>query len=165
MRFTIEQRFAAPVEQVARAYADPALYASFDEMHKLSKPEVLDHQVDGDVVRLDVRFRFVGELSSAARAVIDPARLSWIERSTHHLAERRAEFAMLQEHYRDRFRCQGSYRFEPVDDSSCARHGEADLRVKALLVAHAVEGAIVSGLEEHLDDEVPMVEAFLRGGA
>ncbi len=165
MRFTIEQRFTAPVEQVAQAYADPALYASFDGMHKLSKPEVLDHQVDGDVVRLDVRFRFVGELSSAARAVIDPARLSWIERSTHHLAERHTEFAMLPEHYRDRFRCQGSYRFEPVDDSSCARHGEADLRVKALLVAHAVEGAIVSGLEEHLDDEVPMVEAFLRGRA
>ena len=28
-----------------------------------------------------------------------------------------------------------------------------------------VEGAIVSGLEEHLDDEVPVVEAFLRGAA
>ena len=47
----------------------------------------------------------------------------------------------------------------------CARHGAADLRVKALLVAHAVEGAIVSGLEEHLVDEVPLVEAFLRGTA
>ena len=164
MRFTIEQRFAAPVDEVARAYADPALYASFVGMHKLSKPEVLDHRVDGDIVRLDVRYRFVGELSSAARAVIDPSRLSWIERSSHDLAERRTEFSMLPDHYRDRFRCQGSYRFEAVDDASCARHGEADLRVKALLVAHAVESAIVSGLEEHLVDEVPMVEAFLHGG-
>jgi hypothetical protein len=28
-------------------------------------------------------------------------------------------------------------------------------------VAGAVEGAIVSGLREHLDEEVPVVEAFL----
>ena len=71
---------------------------------------------------------------------------------------------MVPDHYRDRFRCEGAYRFEPLDGGACARHGAADLRVKALLVAHAVEGAIVSGLEEHLVDEVPMVEAFLRGG-
>ena len=33
--------------------------------------------------------------------------------------------------------------------------------MKALLVGGAVEGAIVSGLEEHLVDEVPVVEAFV----
>ena len=62
----IEQRFDAPVDAVARAYADPELYATFDGMRKLSKPEVLLHEVDGDVVRLDVRYRFAGELSPAA---------------------------------------------------------------------------------------------------
>jgi hypothetical protein len=162
MRFTIEQRFAADVDAVARAYADPELYATFVGLRKLSKPEVVSHEVDGDIVRLDVRYRFAGELSPAARAVIDPHRLSWIERATHDLAQRRTEFTMLPDHYRDRFRCQGSYRFEPTGTNSCARHGEADLKVKALLVAGAVESAIVSGLEEHLDDEVPVVEAFLR---
>ena len=165
MRFTIEQRFAAPIDAVARAYADPGLYATFVGMRKLSTPEVLEHQVDGDVVQLDVRYRFAGDLSPAVRAVIEPSRLSWVERSTHHLSERRTQFTMLPDHYRDRFRCQGSYRFEAVDGDATARHGEADLRVKALLVAHAVEGAIVSGLEEHLDDEVPAVEAYLRGTA
>ena len=68
---------------------------------------------------------------------------------------------MVPDHYRDRFRCQGSYRFEAIDDASCRRHGEAELKVKALLVGGAVEGAIVSGLKEHLADEVPVVEAFL----
>ena len=38
---------------------------------------------------------------------------------------------------------------------------EGEIRVKALLVAGAVEGAIVSGLREHLDDEVAVVDAFL----
>jgi len=165
VRFTIEQQFDAAVDVVARAYADPALYATFVGMRKLSTPEVLEHSVDGDLVRLDVRYRFAGDLSPAARAVIDPGRLSWVERSTHDLADRRTRFAMLPDHYRDRFRCEGSYRFVAIDEETSARHGDADLRVKALLVAHAVESAIVSGLQEHLADEVPIVEAFVRGSA
>jgi len=165
VRFTIEQQFAAPVDAVARAYADPDLYATFVGMRKLSRPELLQHEVSGEVVQLDVRYRFAGELSPAARAVIDPARLSWVERSTHDLAQRRTRFTMVPDHHRDRFRCEGTYRFEALDGASCARHGEGDLRVKAFLVAQAVEGAIVSGLEEHLADEVPIVEAFVQAAA
>ena len=69
---------------------------------------------------------------------------------------------MQADHYHDRFRCSGAYRFEAIDDSSCRRTGEADLKVKAVLVGSTVESAIVSGLKEHLVDEVPVVEAFLR---
>jgi hypothetical protein len=160
VRFRIEQRFAAEAERVARAYADPALYVALDGLPKLSQPEVLAHEVDGEVVHLQVRYRFGGELSSAARAVIDPARLTWVERSSHDLTQLATTFTMVPDHYADRFRCSGSYRFEPVD-GGCRRQGEGDLRVKALLVGGAVEGAIVSGLKEHLVDEVPVVDAFV----
>lgn len=163
MRFSIEQRFAADVDAVARAYADPALYAALVGLPKLTQPEVVGHEVDGDTVVLQVRYRFGGELSPAARAVIDPARLTWVERSTHDLADHSTTFTMVPDHYGDRFRCQGSYRFDPVE-SGCRRRGEGDVRVKALLVAGAVEGAIVSGLKEHLVDEVPVVEAFVNDG-
>jgi hypothetical protein len=162
MRFSIEQRFAADVDAVARAYADPALYAALDGLPKLSDPEVVGHDVDGDIVVMQVRYRFGGELSSAARAVIDPARLTWVERSTHDLERRSTTFTMVPDHYADRFQCKGSYRFE-ADVGGCRRQGEGDLRVKAFLVAGAVEGAIVSGLKEHLVDEVPVVEAFVNG--
>lgn len=163
MRFSIEQRFAADVDAVARAYADPALYAALVGLPKLTQPEVVGHEVGGDTVVLQVRYRFGGELSPAARAVIDPARLTWVERSTHDLADHSTTFTMVPDHYGDRFRCQGSYRFDPVE-GGCRRRGEGDVRVKALLVAGAVEGAIVSGLKEHLVDEVPVVEAFVNGG-
>lgn len=162
MRFRIEQRFAADVDAVARAYADPALYTALDGLPKLSRPEVLSREADGDTVGLEVRYQFGGELSAAARAVIDPSRLTWVERSVHDLAQRSVWFTMVPDHYADRFRCSGSYRFEPIE-GGCRRTGEGDLRVKALLVAGAVEGAIVSGLEEHLVDEVPIVEAFVNG--
>lgn len=160
MRFSIEQHFTADVDAVARAYADPALYVALVGLSKLSQPHVVHHQVDRDVVELHVRYRFGGELSPVARAVIDPARLTWVERSTHDLAQHRTTFAMVPDHYADRFSCRGAYRFESTGTGS-RRHGEGDLRVKALLVAGAVEGAIVSGLEEHLVDEAPVVEAFL----
>ena len=162
MKFSIEQRFAADVDAVARAYTDPALYAALDGLPKLSEPDVIGHEVDGDTVVLQVRYRFGGELSAAARAIIDPARLTWVERSTHDLARRSTTFTMVPDHSADRFRCQGSYRFDPVD-GGCRRRGEGDLRVKALLVAGAVEGAIVSGLKEHLVDEVPVVEGSVNG--
>jgi hypothetical protein len=163
MKFEIEQRFAAEVDEVARAYTDPALYASFDGLPKLSRPELVSHAVDGDTVVLEVRYRFGGELSPAARAVIDPDRLSWVERSVHDLGGHSATFTMIPDHYADRFTCAGSYRFDAVPGGS-RRRGQGDLRVRAFLVAGAVEGAIVSGLREHLADEVPVVEAFLDRG-
>ena len=70
---------------------------------------------------------------------------------------------MIPDHYADRFTCAGSYRFDAVPGGS-RRRGQGDLRVRAFLVAGAVEGAIVSGLREHLADEVPVVEAFLDRG-
>lgn len=94
--------------------------------------------------------------------MIDPNRLTWVEHSVHDLTALRVTFEMVPDHYRDRFRCSGSYAFQ-ADGDGCVRRGEGDLRVKALLVAGAVEGAIVSGLEEHLEDEIPVVEDFVGG--
>jgi hypothetical protein len=160
MRFTIDQRFTAAPDTVARAYADPVLYAAFQDLPKMSRPDVLAHQADGDVVTMQIRYRFSGDLSPAARAVLDPARLTWVEHATHDLAKRTTTFTMVPDHYRDRFRCSGTYRFD-ADGDGTVRHCEGEIRVKALLVAGAVEGAIVSGLREHLEEEVTVVDTFL----
>ena len=74
MRFTAEQRFptTSPAE-VDAAFADPALYAAYPDGDRLAAPEVVAHRVDGHVVELLLRYRFTGELSSAVRAVVDPA--------------------------------------------------------------------------------------------
>jgi len=162
VRFTVEQRFAAAPDDVARAFADPELYAAFHALPKMSRPDVLAHDVQGDLVHLQIRYRFTGDLSSAARAVLDPARLTWVEHATHDLAAHTTTFRMVADHYADRFRCEGSYRFEPADPGTL-RRCDGEIRVKAPLVAGAVERAIVSGLREHLADEVVVVEGYLRG--
>lgn len=160
MRFTVDQHFAAAPDDVARAFADPQLYVAFQDLPKLSRPDVLSHDADGDVVIMQIRYRFSGDLSPAARAVLDPARLTWVEHATHDLANRTTTFTMVPDHYRDRFQCSGTYRFD-AGGGGTVRHCQGEVRVKALLVAGAVEGAIVSGLREHLDDEIAVVDAYL----
>lgn len=160
MRFALDQRFSAPPEVVSRAFADPELYRAFAGLPKMTAPDVLAHAVDGDVVTLQIRYRFDGDLSAAARAVIDPARLTWVEHATHDLAMRTTTFRMVPDHYGDRFRCSGAYRFAS-DGGGTLRQCEGEIKVRALLVAGAVEQAIVSGLREHLEEEVPVVEAFV----
>lgn len=160
MRFTIEQRFDAPPELVARAYADPLLYEAFDGLPKMSRPEVVAHQMTGDEVRLQIRYRFSGELSAAARAVLDPERLTWVEHAVHDLSSLTTTFDMVPDHYEDRFRCTGSYAFE-ADGTGTLRRCQGHIKVQALLVGGAVENAIVSGLREHLRDEVAVVAGFL----
>jgi hypothetical protein len=164
MRFTTEQRYPNEPDAVAAAYAQPALYGSFHGLTKLTQPEVLEHEADGDRVVLHIRYRFAGHLSPAAQAVLDPARLSWVEQSVHRLDERTTSFTMVPDHYGDRFSCTGGYRFEATSGGT-VRRGEGDLTVRALLVGRAVEGAIVSGLREHLEEETPLVVDYLSGSS
>ena len=79
MRFRIQQRFDAPVEEVEAVLLDPAFLVRLGQLPKLGRPELLDQREDGDVVHRRVRFAFAGQLSAAVTAVVDPARLTWVE--------------------------------------------------------------------------------------
>lgn len=160
MRFTVDQHLAASPERVAGALADPDLYRSMPVLPKLSLPELLSHEAAGDVVELRIRYRFEGHLSSAVTAVIDPARLSWVELSSHDLATGAGSYTLQPDHYADRFRCSGSFRYVPAGDG-CRREIAGDLRVRAPLVAGTVERAIVSGLRENLEHQAAAVDAYL----
>lgn len=160
MRFTVDQHLRGAPGEVASAYANPDLYLAFHDLPKMSRPEVLAHEASVDEVRLKIRYRFTGHLSSAARAVLDPARLTWVEDAVHDLPSLTTTFRMLPDHYGDRFSCSGSYRFE-ADGSGTRRHCDGQIKVRAPLVGGAVENAIVSGLREHLAAEVAVVNAFV----
>jgi hypothetical protein len=133
------------------------------ELPKLGRPELVERREDGDAVHLQVRYRFTGDISSAARRVIDPAKLSWVEHTTHDLARHRVDFRMAPDHYPDRLRSSGHYSFE-ADGKGARRVTEGELVVRVPLVGGAVERAIVSGLREHLAAEVAVVERYLADG-
>jgi hypothetical protein len=159
MDFTVTQSFHADADAVARAYASPELYARLVGLPKLGPPDVLDRRVENGLVHLQVRYRFVGDLSPAVTTVIDPRRLSWVEHSTHDLAERTVRYRLVPDHYADRFQSSGSCAIEP-GDAGCVRTVSGRLKVKARFVGGAVERAIVSGLREHLAEEVAIVDRF-----
>lgn len=161
-QFSLVQRFAAAPDDVARAFVEPGFYVTLAELANLGEPEVLSREVDGDQVRLRVRYRFTGALSPAARAVLDPSRLTWVEESHHDLATRHVRFRLVADHYADRFRGAGDYRFRP-DGGGTIREATGEIEVRTPLVGRRVERAIVSGLEDHLEDEVAIVDRWVAG--
>jgi len=170
MRFEIEQKIGGPIEAVSRLYTEPRFYEELGRMPKLGQPEVLERRKEQSLVHLSVRFRFTGSLSPAVTAVIDPAKLTWVEESVHHLDDYAVTFRMNPDHYADRLRSQGAVRYEPDGDGATRRLTEGELMVKVPLlmgggrVGALVEGAIISGLRDHLAAEIEVVEGLLHEG-
>jgi hypothetical protein len=140
------------------------MYATFKGMAKIAPPEVVDHERDGDTVRLRLRCRFTGHLPAAAHAVLDPRKLTWIEESTHDLAAHTVSWRLVPDHYGDRFRASGTIRLR-ADGDTTVRLTTGELVVKTPFVGRVVERALVSGLQEHLDAEAPRVAAWVAAHA
>lgn len=163
MEFTIEQAYTAAPDAVAAAYTEPALYERVGEASSLGRPEVVDRRVEGDRVLLQVRYRFAGQLNGPARRALDPAKLTWVEHSSHDLAARLVTFQLVPDHYGDRFSASGTATVADAPGGGAARRVRGTLTVKAPLVGRAVENAIVSGLRDHLRAEAGAVDAFVAG--
>lgn len=170
MRFLIEQRFPGALVEVEEAFTDPAYLARLAALPKLGEPELLDRAEDGDQVLMSVRYRFVGEVSGAVRAVVDPARLGWIEESTLDRRTHVTTWTIVPDHYGGLLRCSGTYTLLEdsgtllEDSGSVIRRAEGEIRVSVPLVGGKVERAIVSGLEEHAEAEEAVMAAFLAEG-
>jgi hypothetical protein len=155
------QRYDSPATEVIAAYADPLLYPTLVGLPKLGGIEVLDHGVDGARASLSVRFRFTGDLPSAVTAVIDPVKLTWIQRSRHDLTAGSTAFDLVPDHYPDRLRASGTFAVTAAGAGS-RRTVTGELKVRGVpLMGGRVERAIVDGLGEYLEAEAPAVDAFV----
>lgn len=161
VQFSSSQTYTHDVDDVIDAYADPTMYTDLPELPKIGRPEVVDHRRGGDTVRLDIRYAYTGDLPGAALAVIDPARLTWVQRTVVTLSDRTITIALLPDHYPDRLQCAGTFRFVPRPDGGTTRRVQGDLRVKVMVVGSQVERALVSGLEEFQEAETAAVDAWI----
>ena len=160
MRFRLEQRFAAPLAAVEGALVDPRFLARLAELPALGTPEVLACEVDGHLARLRVRYRFAGQLAPAVTAVVDPARLTWVEATTYDRRAHRGEHAIEPDHYADRLRASYTTQLAP-EGGGTRRVTDGELRVRFPLVGGRVERAIVGGLREHAGREADVLDAWL----
>lgn len=161
MRFRIEQRFGVPIDRVEAALCDPRFMERMAALPKVGRPQLLDQEVDGDVIHRRVRYAFSGDLSAAVRRVVDPARLTWVEESTIDRRSHVTTFRILPDNYAALLRCDGSFRLSACEDHGTLRTAEGQVVVTVPLVGGKVERAIVSGLEEHAREEVPLVEDWV----
>jgi hypothetical protein len=161
VRFRIEQHYTGPLDDVVAVFADPDFYRACTGLPKLSPPGLLSLHRDGVRVSLELRQRYVGELPAAATAVIDPARLTWVQRLELDLSARTATTVLVPDHYADRFSCQARYSFVADGDSATLRELTGDVKVRVLLVGGKVESALVDGLRDYAEAEAGIVASRL----
>lgn len=163
MRFTIEQSFAAPLDEVEAALVDPAFLEQLSMLPKLGRPTLVHRVEAGDLVHHWIKYAFTGEVNSAVRRVVDPARLTWVEESTLDRRTHRTTWRIVPDHYRNLLRSEGTFQLtpDPNGPNRTIRTTEAELRVTVPLVGGKVERAIVDGLREHAEQEEQVLEAWL----
>lgn len=165
MRFTVDQAIRVERAVVEDAFGDPGFYEALGDMDGLAPPQVLERRLDEanpQLVHLRVRYAFAGHLAPPVRAVIDPAKVTWVDHSTLDRGRHRVDFEMVPEHYADRFSCSGSYRFEPDTEDPGTTHQlmEGEIKVHYPLVGGLVERGIFLGLRQHLGQEATVIERW-----
>ena len=161
MRFELVQHLQAPLLVVEAAFVDPEFLRELAASPKLGRLELLDWNDDGDLVRQRVRYSFVGDLSAAVKAVVDPGRLTWIEDSILDRRSHRTTFTILPDHYARFLEASGTIRLSSGDDET-VRRVDGQLSVRVPLVGRQVEAAIVSGLREHAREEAAILNTWVR---
>jgi hypothetical protein len=165
MKFSIGQNVAVAPDVAVAAYANPAFYEDRAQSGDIALVEVVSHQdTGGPHTRIEVRYKFIGSVSSAVRAVIDPAKMSWVTRTEIDKAQGRTSFTVLPDHYPDRLECRGTFTFTEgaSGPGTTVVTVEGDLKVHVFLVGGKVEQLIVSGLRTYLQAEIATLPDFTR---
>ena len=160
MNFRIEQRLNGAPEAVQSLLFDPAFVAARSSLPKLGDAELLESTHDATTGHQRIRLRFTAPLSSAVTAVIDPARLTWVDDATYDLVARSAEHRVTPDHYADRLQCSYRATLESLEGGT-RRALDGVVKVRMPLVGGRVERAIVSGLEEHAAAEAVLINEML----
>lgn len=149
-------------DQAQKAFTDPGFYSSLAALPNISAPDVRSFAASGDRVELVLGYRFAGTLSGPARLMLDPAKLTWSQKTTTLLSERRTEVTMVPDHYQDLLSFRGEYTLSPAAEGHCYQHLEADLGVNIPLLGPLAERAIASGVKENLAATARLVERYVN---
>jgi hypothetical protein len=162
VRISIRQAVEVPAAQAIAAYGAPAFYEGRPIRDDIAVRGVVSHADSGDRILIEVRFAFTGTVSSAVRAVIDPAKMSWVTRTELYPDQARSDWVVLPDHYPDRLSASGSYRFEPDGPGTTVVAVEGELRVHVPIVGRSVERVIASDLRAYIQDEVSRIPDLAR---
>jgi hypothetical protein len=160
MRFDFEELVDAPTDVVEEAFTDPAFYESIKCSSALAVREVVGRSEEDGAVTLRIRFAFTGDVSSAVRRFVDPARLTWVTAITQRSGVPGSSFDILPDHYPGLLKCQGAYRYGAQPGGGTTLLGASgDLSVKVPIVGRPAERAIAQGFHDFVGDQARALAA------
>lgn len=162
MRFHAEHRFHASPGAVATLLADPSFYVAL-ALPDLSRPEVLEHDIDDQVAVLVLRYAFVGGLDPMARRLLGTNQLAWIQKMHVNLSSGTGRLSFAAEAHPKALHGTADFVFI-ADGASSIRRLNGELVVAAPLIGASAERRIVPGLLRRLDIEAQALEEKLGGG-
>ena len=167
MRFNLEYRFDASVDDVLAADLDPEYQSRLQGLPNVAERTVtgLDQRPDGTVHRI-VRYRFEGNLPGAVKAAIGGSNVSWDEIGDFDPSTNTWRVAIHPHVFHGRFVGRATMRYE-TEGGGCRRVIDVEVTVKVPIVGGRVEKAIGDGLVETLQAESRILSAYLdeRKGA
>ncbi len=159
--FTLNQEIPAPVDAVEVALVDPEFLARMVELPKLGSADVLGHERDGNIVKLQVRYLFQAELSSAVTKVVDPTKLTWVEDSTCDLDAHHTACEIKPDNYANLLEGRYEARIE-LSGSVSIRTVTGMIKVHVPLLGGKVEKAIIGGLSENATAQTTLLTEFIN---
>jgi hypothetical protein len=160
VKFDASQPFDAPADRVMAIYADPGTYEQLGQLGKLSAPELVSHSEDGTLVRLALRYRYIGDLPGGAGRFVKADKISWVQDSRFDLDAGTEAIEIKPDNYADRFSASADATLR-AQGKGCTRQVKGEVRIRLPLVGGKVERAIVEGLVEHLDQEAKAIADLL----
>lgn len=160
MDFTIEQDIDAPLADVERRLLNADFIMASSALPKLADCRLVDLTETSDRVEARIHRRFDDDLPSAVTAVIDPAKLTWVEEIEHDLGTHVSRCRFVPEFYGNRLSAEYRATLEPTPSGGTRRVARGALSVKAFLASRTVERAIVSGLREYSQAEAGLLGSW-----
>jgi Protein of unknown function (DUF2505) len=163
MRISVDQPIATSVEDARSAFLDAAFYKSLGELPGISAPEVRMFSAGPERARIELGYRFAGELNGAAKAILDPGKLTWSQVTEVDLSNGRSEVQMVPDNYGKLFSFTGWYELRPTDDGHCSQHFEGDLVVRVPLLGPLAERALAGSVRDNIASTAHLIERYVAG--
>ena len=163
MHFAVDHEFPASCEAVAAVLCDPEFHAHLD-LPDLSRPEVVDHTVDGTLRILKLRYGYIGQLDSIARKIVGGRKLTWIQELRLDTATYVGTLSFSAEE--EPRKVNGAADVTIVaTGNGCRRHIAGDFHLRIPVVGGTAEKKIVPGLTRRMDVEAAALTEKLNAPA
>ena len=161
MRFSIEHRFEVDLATFERHINDPALLARLAGVPGLARRELIEARDEGPVRRWRFRVHSDEDVPAAARAVLRPEMLAWVEESSYDARTHTFAWRIVPDHFRAIAHAHGTAAVAAEGERAVRRRIEGDVRIAVPLLGARIEAMIVARLRRSYDAVARAEAAFL----